>query len=38
MYLSNRLYVITGLVLIAIALCFLIGGGLGMAVSSTSRV
>ncbi len=35
MYLSNRLYVITGLVLIAIALCFLIGGGLGMAVSST---
>jgi hypothetical protein len=35
MYLSNRLYVITGLVLIAIALCFLISGGLGMAVSST---
>jgi hypothetical protein len=35
MYLSNRLYVITGLVLIAIAICFLIGGGVGMAVSST---
>ena len=35
MYLSNRLYVITGLVLIAIALCFLAGGVLGMAVSST---
>ena len=35
MYLSNRLYAITGLVLIAIAVCFLIGGGLGMAVSST---
>jgi hypothetical protein len=35
MYLSNRLYVITGLVLIAITVCLVLSIGLGMAVSNT---